>query len=530
MNEAPRQGTELPPRTAARPAICWWPAAVILLAAFGVLLWIWGFYGRQRQDRNLATEITLVLTVALLLLWCLLLSRMRWRWRFAWLGGVAVLIGLTMALFRMQGVTGDLVPVLRWRWGHSAWSAPDASRPPGSTPTPDPATGLTNDYPQFLGPNRNGMVASPRLARDWKTQPPQRLWAQPVGTGWSGFAVAGHLAITLEQRGENETINAYDLLSGSPIWSYPYPAHFQSTLAGEGPRATPTIAGNRVYALGSSGLLNCLALDTGKLLWSKDILRDSQAELEVWGMSSSPLLVNDQVVVSAGGKNHRSLVAYRAADGEFAWGGGTDGAGYSSPLLADLAGVRQILIFNSGGVLAHDPSSGEVLWKYHWPGGHPHVSTPVVLPGDRLLVSSGYGVGSELLRVQKGTDGKWSASRIWKSNRLKAKFTNLVYRGDFIYGLDDGIMACLDATTGEPKWKYGRYGHGQEILVGDLLLVGAESGEMILLDPNPQAAREIARFSALHGKTWNPPALAGQYLVVRNDKEAACYRLPLAEP
>jgi outer membrane protein assembly factor BamB len=154
---------------------------------------------------------------------------------------------------------------------------------------------------------------------------------------------------------------------------------------------------------------------------------------------------------------------------------------------------------------------------------------PIVIPGDRLLVSSGYGVGSELLQIQKDAVGAFSATRIWKSNRLKAKFTNLIYRDGFMYGLDDGIMVCLDASSGEQKWKEGRYGHGQEILVGDVLVVTAESGEVIMLDPNPQQSRELTRFSALQGKTWNPPTLAGQYLLVRNDKQAACYRLPVAQ-
>jgi outer membrane protein assembly factor BamB len=240
------------------------------------------------------------------------------------------------------------------------------------------------------------------------------------------------------------------------------------------------------------------------------------------------LLANDLVVVSAGGHENRSLVAYRALTGDFVWGNGTDGAGYSSPCLVTLAGVPQVLIFNSGGVSAHDPVTGTNLWKYHWPGGHPHVSMPVVIPDDRLLVSSGYGFGSELLKIQVDSGGKLAATRLWKSNRLKAKFTNLVYRDGFIYGLDDGIMVCLDAANGEQKWKAGRYGHGQEILAGDVLLVTAESGEVILLDPNPRGSQELARFSALNGKTWNPPALAGEYLLVRNDKEAACYRLPLA--
>ena len=512
-----------------RPPVRWWPVAVIFVLAAGALVWLWQAYARQRQDRNIATALVGIITVLLLLLWCLFLSRLRWKVRLGVLGGVLGVILLVMALFRFHGVTGDLVPVFQWRWETPSWTS--LSEPPGpvsSTP-PAPLAALTNDWPQFLGPHRNSVIAQPHLARDWKAQAPQRLWLQAVGPGWSGFAVVGSRAITQEQRGDNETVVCYDLLTGAPVWSYAYPAHFQSPLAGEGPRATPTVAGRRVYALGSSGMLNCLELETGKLVWSKDILRDNDAKLNEWGMSGSPLVADDLVVVSAGGRNNRSLVAYRAATGEFAWGAGTDGAGYSSPCLVTLAGVAQILIFNSGGVSAHDPATGTKLWKYHWPGGHPHVSMPIVLPGDRLLVSSGYGIGSELLKVQADSAGKLGASRLWKSNRLKAKFTNLVYRDGFIYGLDDGVMACLDAASGEQKWKQGRYGHGQEILVEDVLLVTAESGEVILLEPNPQELRELTRFSALKGKTWNPPALAGEYLVVRNDKEAGCYRLPLAK-
>jgi outer membrane protein assembly factor BamB len=424
-------------------------------------------------------------------------------------------------------VTGDLVPVLRWRWEPKSLPSLNSQSNPRSIAIPAHADLFTNDYPQFLGPNRNATVDRPQLARDWKARPPQRLWRQPIGAGWSGFAVAGHRAITLEQRGETETVACYDLLSGTLLWAHGDPVHFQSSLAGEGPRATPTVAGQRVYTLGSTGLLNCLELETGKGVWSKDVVRDNQGEVNEWGMSCSPLVVDDLVVVSAGGRKDRSLVAYRTATGEFAWGDGTDGTGYSSPRLATLAGIPQILIFNSGGVSAHELSHGKTLWKYPWPGGHPHVSMPVILPDDRVLVSSGYGVGSELIKITKDAEGKFTATRLWKSNRLKAKFTNVVYREGFIYGLDDGIMVCLDASTGEQRWKEGRYGHGQEILVKDLLLVTAESGQVILMDPNPQQSRELTHFAAFNGKTWNPPALAGEYLLVRNDKEAACYRLPI---
>jgi len=529
MNHSADPREDPPAAVAPRRPIRWWPVAIILLLAVGTVVWVWFSYGRQRQDRNIATAIIGIITLLLLLLWCLFLSRLRWQIRLGVFGGVLGMILLVMALFRFHGVTGDLVPVFQWRWERPSWTSLAEQPKPASSTAPAQLDQFTNDWPQFMGPNRNSKVEQFRLARDWKAQPPQRLWLHSVGPGWSGFSVVGRRAITQEQRGEDETVVCYDVLSGAPLWSHADPAHFQSPLGGEGPRATPTVAGQRVYTLGSSGILNCLDLETGRSLWSKDILRDNEAQVNEWGMSSSPLVVDDLVVVTAGGRDNRSLVAYRAATGDFAWGAGTDGAGYSSPCLVTLAGAAQILIFNTGGVSAHDPVTGTNLWKYHWPGGHPHVSTPVAIPDDRLLVSSGYGIGSELLQIRKDSTGVLSASRTWKSTRLKAKFTNLICRDGYIYGLDDGIMVCLDASSGVQKWKEGRYGHGQEILVGEVLLVTAESGEVILLDPNPQEFRELTRFSALKGKMWNPPALAGQYLLVRNDKEAACYRLPLAQ-
>jgi outer membrane protein assembly factor BamB len=527
MNEA-NVASVSPTGANPRRGLRWWPAWLILLAVAGTLIWVWGFYGRQRQDRNLATLITFVLTIPLLLLWWLFLSRAPWKQRLVGAAAVVLPIGLVAALFRINGVTGDLIPVLKWRWAGAAWVAAGAPGPAKTNLAPARIEGVTADFPQFQGPTRDGVLPGPNLARDWVARPPKLLWKQPVGPGWSGFAVAGRRAITMEQRGDQETVDAYDLVTGAPLWSDSEPIHFQSDLAGEGPRATPTVAGGRVFALGATGLLTCLDLETGRRLWSNNIVSDSAAKVEGWGMTSSPLVVDDLVVVSAGGGGkNRSLVAYRAAGGEFAWGGGTEGAGYSSALVATLGGVRQILIFNNGGVYAHNPTNGAVLWNYHWPGGHPHISVPVVLPGDRLLISSGYGTGSELVQIEKGADGRLGAKRLWKSNRLKAKFTNLVVHKGFIYGLDDGIMVCLDEASGALKWKEGRYGHGQELLVGSLILVGAESGEMILLDPDPAQPRELTRFAALSGKTWNPPALAGEYLVVRNDREAACYRLPV---
>ncbi len=515
-----------------RPRIRLWPAWAILFLALGALVWVWSGNSPQRQTNYLRTGGVGLITLVLLLIWLMAFSRLRWQIRLISLAAMAGLVLLIMSCFKIHGVTGDLLPILEWRWAAAPKSPlpaePSASVAQLTTNLAGASLAVANDYPQFLGPHRNATVSGPRLARDWQREPPVLLWRQAVGAAWSGFAITGNYAVTQEQWGEKEMVVAYELRSGKRWWSHADEAHYQNVLAGEGPRATPTIAGQFVFVLGATGILNCLELATGKMVWSRNLIQEHQTRLNEWGMSGSPLVVDDFVVVApGGGVMGRSLVAYGIRTGELAWSGGDDAGGYSSPYLVTLWASRQVLFFSQHGLASHDPASGLVWWKYPWPGGHPHVAMPVVLPNDRVLVSSGYGTGSELLQVKKDPSGAWSASRLWKSRALKAKFTNVVHREGYIYGLDDGILVCVDAATGERKWKGERYGHGQVILVNDLLLILAETGVVVLFEPMPQEPRELARLAVFADKTWNPPALAGQLLLVRNDKEAACFRLPL---
>jgi outer membrane protein assembly factor BamB len=252
---------------------------------------------------------------------------------------------------------------------------------------------------------------------------------------------------------------------------------------------------------------------------------ENGGEVGEWGVSCSPLIVDQNVIVTTGASDGKSLAAYRLNDGGLVWAGGKDRASYSSPTVGLFDGLPQILVFNSRSVAAHDPQNGIVLWEYPWPAGHPHIATPLVLTNNQVIVSSGYGIGSELIQITHRPNETWKAERRWKSNRLKSKFANLIYKDSYVYGLDDGILVCLDAASGQLKWKEGRYGHGQMLLTGNLLFIMAENGDAVLLEPAPEQPRELTRFPALHGKTWNPPALAGEYLLVRNDQEAACYWL-----
>jgi outer membrane protein assembly factor BamB len=509
------------------PRLRWWPALVILV---GLAVWIGVVRandGVAFQQRNIQTAQAALAGLALLLLWWSFFSRAPKRLRLTVSLVVLGALVAAAALFRIRGVSGDLVPILEPRWVKRELTVP----PPNAVPAA-PATsvaGARADFPQFLGPARTAVLAGPKLATDWAARPPAVLWRQPLGAAWSGFSIVVGRAFTQEQRGEVECVTCYDLATGKLLWLHADQARYATTIAGEGPRATPTVVGDRVFSFGATGLLNCLDAATGRPLWQRDTANDAGAAVPEWGFTSSPLVSDGRVIVSAGGRRNQSLLAYAVADGAPLWGGGSAAAGYSSPMLATLAGAPQVLSFNLGFITAHSPTDGKVLWQYPWGVGYPHVAMPVVTGPDRVLFTSGYGVGAELLAIERADTGRLAPRQVWKSNRLKAKFANPVLRDGFVYGLDDGILVCVDAADGSLRWKEGRYGHGQGLLVGEHYLLMAESGELVLLRPTPDAPNELARFRAFTAKTWNPIALAGDLLLVRNDQEAACLRLPLAE-
>jgi outer membrane protein assembly factor BamB len=290
------------------------------------------------------------------------------------------------------------------------------------------------------------------------------------------------------------------------------------------------VVSNRVYAFGSTGILSCLDLETGQAVWSTNVVGTVPAQALEWGLSSSPLVFSNLVVVAPRGIEGRSLVAYRADTGAFAWAGRSAQANYSSPRLEVLDSVPQILTFTEAAAAAHDPAGGELLWEYPWQRGHPHITDPRVIGTNLVLISSGYGAGSHLVEVRRGADGRWVATnQIWRSMALKSKFANILLQHTFAYGLDDGRLVCLDLADGSERWEGERYGHGQLLLVGEVILLTAENGDVALVEATPQAFRELSRFSALKGKTWNPPALAREILQLRNDREAAAYRLPVEQ-
>jgi outer membrane protein assembly factor BamB len=497
-------------------------AVLILLLAAGAIAGVWLARDEDRQANFLLSFALGGAGIILCGLWLLAFGGLSWKGRCAVLGAVGLLGALLALTVRFRGVTGDLVPILAWRRGGAAASRGGASVVKSVGRLPE------IDHPEFLGEGRDAVLPHIRLERDWAALPPRLLWRRQVGSAWSGFAVAGDAAFTQEQDGDHELVTCRDLFSGERRWTHSYPARYQTGIGGLGPRATPTVHGARVYTLGATGILCSLDRGTGAVSWQRDVVAENGGKVNEWGMSGSPLLTGNLVIVSTGGRDGRALAAYDHQSGAPVWQGGDDRCGYSSPLLAVLAGTPQILLFNRASVAAHDPASGAVLWQVPWPSGQPNVAQPLPLPSDRVLIAKGYGVGATLFQVEKLADGKLAARELWKSRALKSKFAAFVHQQGFVYGLDDGILTCIDAATGERAWKSGRYGHGQLMLAGDLLLVSAEDGAIVLVEPSPRAHVEAARFQALEGKMWNPPALAPPYLVVRTEEEAACYEIRLA--
>lgn len=513
----------------ARRRIRWWPVIPIVVLAAAAIVHVRYVAELDTQSRNIRTALVFIATSGLLFLWLLLLSRLPWGRRLLLCGGCIGLVAAMAGLLEIRGVSGDLVPVVEWRW-----TKPTSQSLPASPEILDPGdvellTESPTDYPQFGGPERTSKLPRVHLQQDWKAHPLERLWQQPIGAAWSGFAVAGDYAVTTEQRGESELVTCYRVTTGDLIWTHRDESHYGTVIAGEGPRSVPTISSERVVAVGPTGILNVLQLADGAKLWSRNVLSENEVAIPEWGFCCAPLVTDGKVIVRTGNQQGRSLAAYSFETGDLVWASGDDGgdSSFSSPVFAEIDGVEQVLSFNAPAVTAHALDDGELLWSYGWGAPWPKVAMPVVLPDGRVLISSGYGVGSHLVQVHKDANGEWSTEKIWESKRLKSKFANVIIHDGHIYGLDDGVLACLDLETGARQWKRGRYGHGQLILAGNLLVVMAENGDVVLLEPTPEAHRELSRFRVLNGKSWNPHAIAGEYLLVRNDKEAACYRLPL---
>jgi outer membrane protein assembly factor BamB len=525
------------------PQRTWFPIAWVAgLAALYAGFWINA--SLRQGDWGLVNSIghgAIILGAFGLAVWTLRSSGLSWGKRLSAVGVPLFFVaGHYLQFSPLEAVHNGDVGIVGWRW---RWAEPDQLLPPPPAAEPAAVAGAddwaeaADDYPRFLGTGY--WAEAPSAAVDWDKlhAPPREVWRRAVGAGWSAFAVTGGYAVTQEQRGDQEMTVCYRLTTGAIAWTHADDVRWDPAGSGAlgypGPRATPTADAGRVYTQGATGVVNCLDMRSGALLWSRDTLREQGAENLVWGKAGSPLVEGGLVLISVGGTDNRSLAAYDAVSGELAWTAGSRRSSYASPIAAELCGERQILVVNEGFLTAHRIADGKVLWEHPWPSGSGSdaaASQPVPLGDDRVFLSKGYGTGSTVLRVQLGSDGAWSTSTVWARAVMKTKMGNVVVRDGHAYGLDEVYLQCIDLATGRSQWKKRRtpsFGHGQILLVDGKLLVLTEEGEAVFAEATPDGYREFAAFPAVSGLTWNNPAVAGRWLVIRNAQEAACFELPL---
>lgn len=416
--------------------------------------------------------------------------------------------------------------------GAASFSSSSAASPLSDAATSTPGSAgrapalLESSWPDFRGARRDGVYRGEPIRTSWPTAGLTPLWKQPIGGGYASFAVAGSRAFTIEQRGRQEVVAAYDIRTGQELWTNAWDGEFRETMGGDGPRATPTWAGDVVFALGALGEFRALDSTNGRVRWRTNILQDAGASNLQWGMAAAPLVVDDAVVVLPGGSTGQSVIAYDRTTGRRLWAALPDQAAYASPVLVTLKGVRQILVVTADRLVALSTDGSAVLWSHPWPGPNNGINAaqPLMIGEDRVYLSSGYGMGASVIEVSRDSGG-FATREIWRNTRMKNRFASAVVREGIIYGLDESILAAIDAETGEQKWKGGRYGYGQLLLAGDHLIVLTEDGELALVRATPERHEELAKFPVLNGKTWNAPALASGILLVRNLAEMAAFDL-----
>jgi hypothetical protein len=448
-------------------------------------------------------------------------------------------------LLRNEGMTGAYGMDAHWRWSPTAESLMLArvqsdesagkvdngvSGKTAHNAGQRYATGLAHpEWPGFRGSDRAARVFGPGISTNWAAHPPEQLWKIPVGPAWSSFAVAGQLLFTQEQRGPMEAVVCYDADTGREIWKREFEARLDDPLGGPGPRATPTLADGGLFVTGATGTFMRLNPLTGEVVWKQDLTTVAQRKVPMWGFAASPLVTGGLAIVYAGGPGDKGLLAFDAASGSLRWSAASAIDSYASPQLNTILGEPVVLMFSNHGLLLVDPASGRERLKYDWEFSQYRALQPRVIEDSTILLPTPMNAGTRCIRVGKA-NGHWAAEELWTSRNLKPDFTDLVTYQGYAYGNDAGIWTCIDLKAGERKWKGGRYGKGQALLLENSgwLLIAAENGQIALVLADPNGYREVASFKSLEGKTWNHPVLIGDRLYLRNAQEAAAYKLPLA--
>ncbi len=391
------------------------------------------------------------------------------------------------------------------------------------------AGAVAADWPQFLGPTRNGTSKETGLLETWPKKGPPVLWERKVGEGFSGPVVADGKLILFHRVGNDEVIEALDAATGKDRWKFKYASAYEDPYRkGDGPRSTPAVGGGRVFALGAGGVLTCVGLADGKKAWQRELHKDYVVPKNFFGVGTSPILEGKLLLVNVGGTG-AGIVAFHADSGKEAWKATDDEASYASPLVATLDGARMALFFTRTGLVALDPVSGKVRFTKRWRSrinASVNAATPVLLGGDHLFLSSSYGTGAVLLRVKR--DG---VEEVWKSDKvLSAHFSTPVAVGPHLFGFEGrqeegASLRCIDWKAGKVLWTEDGFGCGSAIAAGNNLIVLSEGGDLVLVEATGARYREKARASVLARPCRAHPALANGRLYARDDRRLVCWNL-----
>lgn len=520
-----------------------------LIGSLAILVW-WAFFSRvQKFDRWSAIILMIIVVIitphflhasiatgaqgsmfylfaipilaVAFVLWAVITRKFSIAIRRASMVATIILACAAWTLLRIDGITGEFNLDLALRWAKTSEERlldQDLNEP--DKLISNAALPHVAEWPGFRGPNRDGIISNVEVETDWSSSPPKELWRRSIGPGCSSFAISGDYIFTQEQLGEAELVSCYYLKTGDQIWTHADETRFWDSHAGAGPRSTPTFSNGRIYTLGATGILNALNARDGSVIWSRKVVNDTNAEHSGWGYTSSPLVIDDMVIIAMVGQ----LIAYDLDSGNPRWFGPDGGDSYSSPHLLSIDGIDQIVLLSASGATSLSPVGGTLLWEYSWPGDS-RILQPAMMEEGKLLISDGEAKSLRCIKINHEFE-KWIIEELWTTTQLKPNFNDFVIHKGYAYGYNGPLLVCIDLKDGQRKWRSGRYG-GQIMLLAsqDLLVVLTEKGELALVRANPNQFEELALLEAIEGKTWNHPAMAGNILLIRNSQEMVAYRM-----
>jgi len=381
-----------------------------------------------------------------------------------------------------------------------------------------------NEWPQWLGPNRNGISLETDLLKSWPAAGPKVLWRTPLGDGYSSVSISNGRVYTLFSKNDDEFVICLDAKTGKEIWRVRSDSTFKDS-NGNGPRSTPAIHGEVVYALGARGKLFALIAKTGTRLWRRDLKKEfNSVGPSDGGYGTSPLVEGERLLVEAGGANGNAFVAFNKETGQTIWKAQSDNAGYSSPVAFTINGLRQIIFFSGAGVVSVSPENGKAYWRLPWKTEDNVIAAlPLFIPPNKIFVSSAE-IGAALLHI-KNENGIASFEEIWKSKAMQNKFATSIVLGNYLYGFDNTMLKCINVNTGEEKWKQRGFGGGSLIYADGHLIVLSDKGKLALIEATPNEYKQKASAEILEGRCITVPALAAGKLYLRNTKEIVCLDL-----